>query len=123
MAILNICKYGKEILTQKTKRINFNFMDKKLPKIINDMTQTCLAYNGVGLAATQVGLDIALAVVLLPQEEEGSYKRYVLINPEISNREGSVMSSEGCLSFPGLNIQVPRAKKVKVKYLNEKIFF
>jgi peptide deformylase len=120
MAILNICKYGKEILRTKTKRINFNLLEKKLPKIINDMTQTCLAYNGVGLAATQVGLDIALAVVLLPQEEEGSYKRYVLINPEISNSQGSVLSSEGCLSFPGLNIQVPRAKKVKVKYLNEK---
>ena len=120
MAILTICKYGKEILRTKTKRINFNLMAKKLPKLINDMTQTCLAYNGVGLAATQVGLDISLAVVLLPQEEEGKYKRYVLINPEISSREGSVLSSEGCLSFPGLNIQVPRAKKVKVKYLNEK---
>ena len=120
MAILNICRYGKEILRKKTKRINFNLMEKKLPKIINDMTQTCLAYNGVGLAATQIGLDISLAVVLLPQEEEGSYKRYVLINPEISNPQGSILSSEGCLSFPGLNIQVPRAKKVKVKYLNEK---
>lgn len=120
MAILNICRYGKEILTKKTKRINFNLLEKKLPKLINDMTQTCLAYNGVGLAATQVGLDIALAVVLLPQEEEGSYKRYVLINPEISNPQGSVMSTEGCLSFPGLSIQVPRAKKIKVKYLNEK---
>ena len=120
MAILNISRYGKEILRTKTKRINFNLMEKKLPKLINDMTQTCLAYNGVGLAATQVGLDISIAVVLLPQEEEGSYKRYVLINPEISNREGSVLSTEGCLSFPGLSIQVPRAKKVKVKYLNEK---
>lgn len=120
MALLTICKYGQEILRTKTKRINFNLMAKQLPKIINDMTQTCLAFNGVGIAATQVGLDISLAVVLLPLEEEDSYKRYVLINPEISNRQGSVLSSEGCLSFPGLSVQVPRAKKVKVKYLNEK---
>lgn len=120
MAILNIVRYGKEILTKKTKRINFNVMEKTLPKLINDMTQTCLAYNGVGLAATQVGLDISLAVVLLPLEEEGKYKRYVLINPEITNKQGSVLSCEGCLSFPGLSIQVPRAKQVKVKYLNEK---
>ena len=41
MAILKIYKYGEEILTQKTKRINFNLMEKKLPKIIDDMTQTC----------------------------------------------------------------------------------
>lgn len=120
MAILKIYKYGEEILTQKTKRINFNLMEKKLPKIIDDMTQTCLMMEGVGLAAPQVGLDIALVVVMLPQKEEGKYKRYVLINPEITIKKGKTLSQEGCLSFPGLAVQVERATEVKVKYLDER---
>ena len=120
MAILKIYKYGEEILTQKTKRINFNLMEKKLPKIINDMTQTCLFMEGVGLAAPQVGLDIALVVVMLPQKEEGKYKRYILINPEITSKKGKTLSEEGCLSFPGLAVQIERATEVKVKYLDER---
>ncbi len=120
MAILKIYKYGEDILTQKTKRINFNLMEKKLPKIIDDMTQTCLMMEGVGLAAPQVGLDIALVVVMLPQKEEGKYKRYILINPEITIKKGKVLSKEGCLSFPGLGVEIERAAEIKVKYLDER---
>lgn len=121
MAILKIYKYGEDILGKKTRRVNFNLMEKKLPKIINDMTQTCLAMNGVGLAAPQVGLDLSIAVVMYPLDDEGEkYKRYVLINPEISRKEGSVISNEGCLSFPGLDIKVNRAQRINVKYINEK---
>ncbi len=118
---MKIYKYGEEILNKKTRRVNFNLMEKKLPKIINDMTQTCLAMNGVGLAAPQVGLDLSIAVVMYPLDDEGEkYKRYVLINPEISRREGTVQSNEGCLSFPGLDIKVNRAQKINVKCINEK---
>lgn len=121
MAILKIYKYGEDILGKKTRRVNFNLMEKKLPKIINDMTQTCLAMSGVGLAAPQVGLDLSIAVVMYPLDDEGEkYKRYVLINPEISRQEGSVISNEGCLSFPGLDIKVNRAQRINVKYINEK---
>lgn len=121
MAIMKIYKYGEDILTKKTRRVNFNTMEKKLPKIINDMTQTCLAMNGVGLAAPQVGLDLSIAVIMYPLDEEsGKYKRYILINPEISRKEGSVVSNEGCLSFPGLEIKVNRAKRIHVKHINEK---
>lgn len=121
MAILKIYKYGEDILGKKTRRVNFNLMEKKLPKIINDMTQTCLAMNGVGLAAPQVGLDLSIAVVMYPLDDEGEkYKRYVLINPEISRKEGSVISNEGCLSFPGLDIKVNRSQRINVKYINEK---
>jgi peptide deformylase len=122
MAILKIYKYGEDILRKVPQRVNFNLMEKKLPKIINDMTHTCLAMRGVGLAAPQVGLDLSLAVIMFPvNEEEGKeqFKRYVLINPEISLYKGTTVSTEGCLSFPGLEIQVERAEQIKVKYLNE----
>jgi len=118
---MKIYKYGQEILQKKTSRVNFNLMEKKLAKIINDMSQTCIAMQGIGLAAPQVGLDMALAIIMMPvgEPEERQYKRYVLINPEISSKSGTIMSDEGCLSFPGLDIQIPRAKEITVKYLNE----
>jgi peptide deformylase len=120
MAILKIVKYGNEILAKKASRINFNTM-KDLPKIIDDMTQTCLAMQGVGLAAPQVGLDLSIAVIMIPvgKEEERKYKRYVLVNPEISPAGEKIMSDEACLSFPGLDISIERYKEVNVKYLNE----
>jgi peptide deformylase len=120
MAILQIKKYGDEILTKKAARINFNTV-KDLQKIINDMTQTCIAMGGVGLAAPQAGLGLQLAVIMLPvgKDEERTYKRYVLINPEITSAKGKMTSDEGCLSFPGLDIQIERSREVKIKYLNE----
>lgn len=121
MAILKIYKYGEEILTKKASRVNFNTLEKKLPKIINDMTQTCLAMRGVGLAAPQVGLDLSITVIMIPVgKEEKEYKRYILINPEITSKKGTLISDEGCLSFPGIDVQIERAEEVKVKYLNEK---
>lgn len=121
MPIMKIKKYGEEILTRKTKRVNFNTLEKQLPKIINDMTRSCIAMAGVGLAAPQVGLDLALAVLMIPvgEGEEKTYKRYVLINPEISAAKGTIPSDEGCLSFPGLDIQIERHKEVIVQYINE----
>jgi peptide deformylase len=85
------------------------------------MTQTCIAMGGVGLAAPQAGLDLQLAVIMLPvgKDEERAYRRYVLINPEITSANGKIISDEGCLSFPGLDIQIERSREIKVKYLNE----
>jgi peptide deformylase len=121
MAILKIVKYGDPILERPATRVNFNTLEKKLPKIIEDMTHTCLASAGVGLAAPQAGLDLCMAVIMLPvgKGEEQTYKRYVLINPEISQSKGAQISAEGCLSFPGLEIELERALEIKVKYLNE----
>lgn len=124
MAIMKIYTYGSEILTKKATRINFNLIEKKLPKIINDMTQTCLFANGVGLAAPQVGLDLSLAIIMYPVKEDKQgviqYQRYVVINPEISTKKGTCDSDEGCLSLPGITAQIERAQEIKVKCLNEK---
>lgn len=121
MSILKIRKYGDDGLAKKAKRVNFNTMGKELPKIIADMSQTCLTMGGVGLAAPQAGLDLQLAVIMLPvgKDEEKTYKRYVLVNPEILSAKGHVVSDEGCLSFPGLDIQIERNEEIVVDYLNE----
>ena len=73
------------------------------------MIETMQDANGVGLAAPQVGI---LKRVVVIDIGEGPIE---LINPEIIEREGEVVSIEGCLSVPGVFGEVPRPKRVKVK--------
>ncbi|MFN3788413.1 MAG: peptide deformylase, partial [Sulfurihydrogenibium azorense] len=54
------------------------------------------------------------------EEETEPPVKMVLINPKIVEKEGQVMSTEGCLSFPGVQITIPRYKRVKVVGKNEK---
>ncbi len=88
-------------------------IDKKLKHLLDDMVETMCAKEGVGLAAPQVGVPLRIAVIDVDKK-----KLYELINPVITEREGSVVGSEGCLSFPGLFGEVERAEKVRVEYTN-----
>jgi len=69
--------------------------------------------DGIGLAATQAGLDLALVVI---ETEDRLFK---LVNPKIVKKEGSLVFEEGCLSFPGLNLNIKRADRVWVTALDE----
>jgi peptide deformylase len=71
--------------------------------------------EGCGLAAVQVG--IPLRILTMDASRENNQPE-VLINPEIIRCEGTVCVEEGCLSFPGISIAVPRAEKIWVKALN-----
>ncbi|MEA3485875.1 MAG: peptide deformylase, partial [Candidatus Aerophobetes bacterium] len=75
---------------------------------------TMYASQGIGLAAPQVGIDKRLIVV---DVGEGLLK---LINPLILLEEGESILEEGCLSLPGVNVKVKRAKSVVVEGWNEK---
>ena len=86
-------------------------IDKRLRKLLDDMAETMYASEGVGIAAPQVGVPIRAVVIDIDKK-----KRYDLINPVITYREGSVIDSEGCLSCPNLFGDVERAEKVRVKY-------
>ena len=88
-------------------------IDKKLRRLLDDMAETMYASEGVGLAAPQVGIPIRMAVIDVDKK-----KLYDLINPVITEREGTVVDQEGCLSFPGIFGDVERAEKVKVEYTN-----
>ena len=118
MSILKIIEYGNPVLREPSREVSK--VSKKIKTLVTDLLETMYKANGVGLAAPQVGLDISLVVVMLPQKEEGKYKRYVLINPEITIKKGKTLSKEGCLSFPGLGVEIERATEVKVKYLDER---
>ena len=116
MAIRNIRTLGDDILRAKAKEITE--MTPRIEELIDDMFDTMYEANGVGLAATQVGILKRIFVVDCG-DEEGNSVPYVFINPEIIDREGVQTGYEGCLSVPGKSGMVPRAQKVKVKAFNE----
>lgn len=117
MGVLRITKHGEAVLRRKGEEIDYSVFKPKLPKVLKDMWDTMHAAHGVGLAANQVGLSLRVAVIDV--RPGGKPRPFVLINPEIVEKEGSVEEEEGCLSIPGLYARVRRFKRVKARGLNE----
>jgi peptide deformylase len=117
MPVKRIVKYGADILNRKTKQVNFSDLKPDLPHILKDMWDSCFALKGTGLAANQIGLDLRLAVIVMGEKEQ--QKKYVLINPKIVEKGGQMCQPEGCLSLPGICVNVKRYAQVKVKALNQ----
>ena len=113
MAIRTIRTEGDEILRKKSKKVEV--IDDKIKELIQDMKDTLHKYNGVGLAAVQVG--ILKQIVIIQEEEDAPI--YVLINPEIISTSGTQLVEEGCLSFPNKFAKIERPEKVKIRALNE----
>ncbi len=114
MAIRRIREEGDEILRKKSKDVEE--IDEKVITLINDMIETMHKYNGVGLAAVQVG--VLKKIVVIDTYEDG--EQFVLINPEIIKSKGTQTVEEGCLSFPNKFGKVVRPAEVVIKALNEK---
>ena len=113
MAIRTIRTEGDDILRKKSKKVEV--IDDKIKELIQDMKETLHKYNGVGLAAVQVG--ILKQIVIIQEEEDAPI--YVLINPELISTTGTQLVEEGCLSFPNKFAKIERPEKVKVRALNE----
>ena len=86
----------------------------EIQNLIDDMAETMYAAPGVGLAATQIGEKLQLFIIDIAEEGAPSELR-VFINPEILETSGDITWQEGCLSFPGIQEDVDRAAKVKVR--------
>ncbi|MBM7692321.1 peptide deformylase [Peribacillus deserti] len=114
MAILPIVMYPDEILEQKCDPV-ITF-DKKLAKLLNNMYETMVEADGVGLAAPQIGVKKQAAVVDIG-DETGKIE---IINPEVLEVAGEQTGPEGCLSFPGLYGEVSRPFKVKIRAQDRK---
>lgn len=121
MAKHRVTKYGEDILRKKLKPTDFKTLEPILPQLLADMEETCIAVRGAGLAANQIGLEYRLAVILVPEsgEKGAKLKRYVIINPEILEKRGEIIEEEGCLSLPGLWVEIKRASDVTVQYIDE----
>tara|TARA_B100000686_G_C16797178_1_gene983267 strand:- start:2902 stop:3399 length:498 start_codon:yes stop_codon:yes gene_type:complete len=113
MTILNILQFPDPKLRIKAQPVD-NF-DEKLQIKIDDMFETMYDAKGIGLAGTQVDFHESLLVTDVSHDKD---QPYVLINPEILSTNGIVDSNEGCLSVPGFQDDVQRAKNIIVKYLD-----
>jgi peptide deformylase len=120
MSILKVARMGHPVLRQRGRLLEKNDLGNPLTqKLIDDMIETMLEYNGVGLAAPQVHASLRLFVALLVDEPDGKSAATVVINPEIvPNAEGREEGWEGCLSIPDIRGMVPRYTDITVRALD-----
>ena len=112
MALLQIVKYGDNVLRQHVKDVEE--ITPEIKQLAQDMLDTMYAAPGVGLAAPQVGISLNMCVIdVFP---DGKKKPFVLINPKIISGENKEEKEEGCLSFPGIFEKVKRFHTVKAEY-------
>jgi peptide deformylase len=115
MAILPINIYGDEILRQKAKKVTK--IDSEILKFVDDLFETMKQSDGIGLASTQVGKRLQILVADISEIEGYEHtKPMVVINPKIIASEGESVMEEGCLSLPGLRVNVKRPEKIRLKY-------
>ena len=112
MAIRKIRENGDEILRKKSREIEV--IDDKIIELLDDMLETMHRYNGVGLAAPQVGL-LKRAIVIDLYDGNEPLK---LINPKIVKTKGTQEVEEGCLSFPNQYAKMIRPEEIVAEALN-----
>lgn len=115
MAMLEILHFPDPRLRQQAEKVKE--VDFTMQKLVQDMLETMYASHGIGLAATQVGINKQLLVMDISEEHN---QPLCLINPEILDKQGHTVYKEGCLSVPGTYEEVERYEKITIKALNEK---
>lgn len=118
--VLSLFYYDHPILRKKSQPIEL--INDEIKKFAQDMVASMIHYNGVGLAAPQVGKSIRLIVIRDEfVNEDGEFRLgppEILINPILSSPSKEMEKmAEGCLSIPGIHAEVERPTKIKVKYL------
>lgn len=112
MAVRPVITWGDPRL--KTNSSDVGEWTPELEAFVQDLFDTAIAEEGVGLAAPQVGENLNIAVIDVSCGQDPSQK-ILLINPEVIRTEGTQTGSEGCLSIPGISEVLERPKKVWVK--------
>ena len=116
MALLPIRIYPDPVLTLTAAPVTE--FDADLETLIEDLAETMYVGEGIGLAAPQVGVSKRLLVMDVGElDPEGAQLR-AFINPEIIDEAGTIIWEEGCLSFPGLTVEVERSDWIRVRALD-----
>lgn len=113
MGILNIVYHPDPRLKQKTQAVGK--INDEIKQLAADMIATMYHNDGIGLAATQIGSPHRIFVMDCTPDNSDAR---VFINPEITPGDDKEMMREGCISFPGIAVEVERAKTIKIKYLD-----
>lgn len=122
----SIVKYGNPVLRVKSRPVLR--VDTAIRSLVKDLLATMYAYEGIGLAAEQIGRTESICVIDVlaakaksrrePEPEPPMPMPLVLINPTITKAEGEQVGPEGCLSFPDIYIDIRRAEQVQVAYMD-----
>lgn len=122
--VREVITYPNPILRKKSKDVEV--FDTELHTLLDDMNETMLEHNGVGLAAIQVGIDLNVLIINIPIDDEGNENDgkqlnenlIEAINPIITHKDGQLVFTEGCLSIPGYHAEVTRAQNIIVEYFD-----
>ncbi len=112
MATRPIVIYGDPVLREKAEPVKE--IDRETKNLVDDMIATIQEANGLGLAASQVGVSKRIFIADLSALDLAESLR-VFINPEILETSGEVVLEEGCLSFPGIYQKISRPENVKIR--------
>jgi peptide deformylase len=115
MTVREIVTYPDDRLRSKAEPVAA--IDDEILRLIDDMAETMYVAPGVGLAANQVGV-LKRVVVIDVEYSEGPPRLLALINPKIVFRDGEATREEGCLSLPGVNEDISRSERVRVRALD-----
>ena len=118
MAVLPLTYIPDNVLRKKTRKVTK--LTSEMFSLIEDMIETMHVEHGVGIAANQVGRNLRIAYIEIPEEPEENGEvseklSYLLINPEIIKRVGTREVDEGCVSIPGFRGNLIRSVKVTVR--------
>lgn len=113
MSVLKILQYPDQRLRLIAKPINK--ITKAIKNLAYNMLDTMYTNEGIGLAATQVNIQLQMIVV---SKENLKKEHLILVNPRIVEQKGNISIQEGCLSIPEYRAFIPRSDYIKVKALN-----
>lgn len=114
--IQEILVYPNKLLRETSRDVTA--FDESLHVLLDNMYDTMVFKEGIGLAAIQIGVALNVLVINLV-DEEGMQKKenlYEIINPVIIEKDGIVVYQEGCLSVPGYYDEVERAGHIRLCY-------
>ncbi|MCY4567528.1 MAG: peptide deformylase [Candidatus Poribacteria bacterium] len=116
-APLQLRYYGDPVLRKRAEPVA-EITDAEL-QLAEQMLETLYATgNGIGLAATQVGILKRLLIVDIGEVDDEEYEPLVLFNPEILSSDGEIVAEEGCLSIPDVTADVKRPEQIVVEGIN-----
>jgi peptide deformylase len=125
LAILKVARIGHPVIRKTARNLSdAEIRSPRIQRLIDDMIETMVEYEGVGLAGPQVHESLRLAVIQVDASDdrtEDAVPLTVLINPVVTFvGQERVNGFEGCLSIPDLRGVVPRARKVRLEARDRK---
>lgn len=112
-------KKDEKVLRTKASSFDFSRSKKDIKDLIKGMRQIMKEYDGIGLAANQIGL-LERIFIAYGKDKRGKLKFYALFNPEIiKTSDETNISDEGCLSIPGITGEVERYNEIVLQAQDE----